>query len=89
MGLMVAFGCLGYLMKKYDYPVVAMLLGIIFGKMFETNLMRAWRIGFGEIEFFFQSMIAQVLWVMFFRTFVATPLIRYIKKKRRGGAAEH
>ena len=23
MGLMIAFGCLGFLMKKYDYPVVA------------------------------------------------------------------
>ena len=35
MGPMVGFGLLGFLMKKYDYPVVAMLLGIILGKMFE------------------------------------------------------
>jgi putative tricarboxylic transport membrane protein len=82
MGLMVGFGLLGFLMKKYDYPVVAMLLGIILGKMFETNLMRAWRIGFGEIEFFFQSTISQVLWALFFLTFVAPPLIRWIKRKR-------
>ncbi len=88
MGLMVGFGCLGYIMKKHDYPVVAMLLGIILGKMFETNLMRAWRIGFGDIEFFFQSTIAQVLWVLFFLTFIAPPLIRWIKRKKDGGAAE-
>ncbi len=89
MGLMVGFGLLGFLMKKYDYPVVAMLLGIILGKMFETNLMRAWRIGFGEIEFFFQSTISQVLWALFVLTFFVPPFIRYIKKRRQGGAAEH
>ena len=86
MGLMVGFGCLGLLMKKYDYPVVALLLGVILGPMFEANLMRAWRIGFGEPDIFFQSTISQVLWALFALTFFVPPLVRFVKgliKKRK------
>jgi putative tricarboxylic transport membrane protein len=88
MGLMVGFGCLGLLMKKYDYPVVALLLGVILGPMFEANLMRAWRIGFGEPDIFFQSTIAQVLWALFALTFFVPPLVRFVKglKKKRKAA---
>ncbi len=88
MGLMVGFGCLGLLMKKYDYPVVALLLGVFLGPMFEANLMRAWRIGFGEPDIFFQSTIAQVLWALFALTFFVPPLVRFVKglKKKRKAA---
>jgi putative tricarboxylic transport membrane protein len=88
MGLMVGFGCLGLLMKKHDYPVVALLLGVILGPMFEANLMRAWRIGFGEPDIFFQSTIAQVLWALFALTFLVPPLVRFVKglKKRKAAS---
>ncbi len=88
MGLMVGFGCLGLLMKKYNYPVVALLLGVILGPMFEANLMRAWRIGFGEPGIFFQSTIAQVLWALFAITFFVPPLVRFIRglKKRKAAS---
>jgi putative tricarboxylic transport membrane protein len=88
MGLMVGFGCLGLLMKKYNYPVVALLLGVILGPMFEANLMRAWRIGFGEPGIFFQSTISQVLWALFALTFFVPPLVRFVKglKKRKAAS---
>ncbi|MGI9336194.1 MAG: tripartite tricarboxylate transporter permease, partial [Gammaproteobacteria bacterium] len=69
MGVMVAFGVLGYIMKKFRYPVVAMLLGIILGPLFEENFMRSWRMGFGEFDIFYQSAIARILWVAFVVTF--------------------
>ena len=87
MGLMLAFGCLGYVMKRYRYPVVATLLGIILGRLFEREFMRAWRIGFDTPELFFKSSIAQVLWVIFFVTFAAPPLVRFIIKKIKGPSA--
>ncbi len=87
MGVMVAFGCLGYIMKKFNYPVVAMLLGVILGRLFEREFMRAWRIGLDSPELFFTSVIAQLLWVLFIFTFVGPPLIRFIRRKMKGGAS--
>ncbi len=81
MAAMVAFGCLGFIMKKYKYPVVAMLLGIILGQLFEREFMRAWRIGMDSPDLFFSSAIAQVLWVLFIFTFVGPPLLRLIRKR--------
>ena len=87
MGLMTAFGCLGYVMKRYRYPVIATLLGIILGQLFERDFMRAWRMGFNTPELFFKSEIAQILWVIFFLTFAGPPLTRLIIKKVKGGKA--
>ena len=85
MGAMVAFGALGYIMKKFNYPVVAMLLGIILGRLFEREFMRAWRIGFDSPDLFFSSAIAQVLWGLFFFTFAGPPVIRLIRKRLGAG----
>ncbi|MDX1483324.1 MAG: tripartite tricarboxylate transporter permease [Alphaproteobacteria bacterium] len=87
MGVMVVFGCLGYVMKKFNYPVVAMLLGVILGRLFEREFMRAWRIGLDSPELFFTSTIAQILWVLFVFTFVGPPLLRYLRRKMRSGSA--
>ena len=88
MGLMLAFGCLGFIMKKHGYPVVAILLGVILGPILEANFMRAFRISFGELDIFFQSTISQVLWSLFALTFIAPPLMRLMKRfigRRKGG----
>ncbi len=88
MGLMLAFGCLGFIMKTHGYPVVAILLGVILGPILEANFMRAFRISFGELDIFFQSTISQILWSLFALTFVAPPLFRLLKRfiaSREGG----
>lgn len=81
MGVMVLFACIGYIMKKFDFSVVGILMGIILGPMFEGEVMRSWRIGFGSPSVFFESIIAQVLWAMFILTFVGPPLYRTLKKR--------
>ncbi|MDA9982324.1 tripartite tricarboxylate transporter permease [Gammaproteobacteria bacterium] len=76
MGVMLAFGVLGYIMKKYRYPVVAMLLGIVLGPLFEENFMRSWRMGFGEFDVFWESQTALYLWGLFALTLVGPSLVR-------------
>ena len=80
MGVMVVFGVLGYVMKKHRYPVVAMLLGVILGPLFEENFMRSWRMGFGEFDVFWGSPIALVLWGLFAVTFVGPPGVRLARR---------
>jgi putative tricarboxylic transport membrane protein len=81
MGVMVLFACIGYLMKKFDFSVVGILMGIILGPMFEGEVMRSWRMSFGSPSVFFESTIAQVLWAMFILTFAGPPLYRFVKKR--------
>ncbi|MFT5539723.1 MAG: putative tricarboxylic transport membrane protein, partial [Alphaproteobacteria bacterium] len=78
---MVGFGLLGYIMKRYKYPVVAMLLGIVLGRLFEKEFMRAWRMGLDSPDLFFASTITLVLWGLFIFTFVGPPVIRFVRRK--------
>lgn len=80
MGVMVAFGVLGYIMKKYRYPVVAMVLGIILGPLFEENFMRSWRMGFGELDIFWNSGTALLLWSILALTFAGPPVVRHLRR---------
>lgn len=83
MGVMVLFACIGYIMKKFDFSVVGILMGIILGPMFEAEIMRSWRMSFGSPSIFFESIITQVLWALFILTFAGPPLYRYLKKRFR------
>ena len=80
MGVMVVFGILGYVMKKYRYPVVATLLGVVLGPLFEENFMRSWRMGFGEFDIFWHSRSALILWALFALTFIGPPLLRMARQ---------
>jgi len=54
----LAFGILGYLMMRYDYPVSPILLALILGPMAESNLRRALVISGGEPSILFSRPIA-------------------------------
>lgn len=82
MGVMLLFGAIGYLMKKQNYPVVALLLGVILGPMFEENFMRALRLSRGSADIFYSSTLSQVLWTLLFVTFLLPPIVRAIKRRR-------
>lgn len=82
MGMMLVFGVIGFFMKKFKYPVVALLLGIILGSTFEANLLRGLRLGFGSPELFFTRPLAQLLWALLAITVITPPLLRFMRKRR-------
>lgn len=59
-GVWVAFvfGLLGYVMKRHNYPAAPLILGLILGKLFETNLVRSAAMGGGSLGIFLQRPIA-------------------------------
>jgi len=61
IGVMVAFGVIGYLMREMDYPVAPMILGIILGDILDKNLRRALVLSDGDITPFFTRPISAVL----------------------------
>lgn len=49
---------LGLIMKHFNYPVVAMVIGILLGRMMEGNLLRTWQLGRGDLTIFFERPIS-------------------------------
>lgn len=59
--VMLAFGILGYLMRKFDYPAAPVVLALVLGPQMETNFRRALTISQGDSTTFLTHPIAAVL----------------------------
>lgn len=57
---MVAIGVIGYLLKKLDFPLTPMVIGLVLGNLCESNMRRALLLSRGNWLTFFQSPIACV-----------------------------
>ncbi|MFA7415898.1 MAG: tripartite tricarboxylate transporter permease [Rhizobium sp.] len=56
--VMIAFGVFGYLLRKLDFPMVPVVLGLLLGADMENNLRRALSISGGDWGILVQSPIA-------------------------------
>jgi len=54
------FGMLGYVMKKFGFPLAPVILGVVLGDLAELNLNRAWTIS-ADVSLFFNKP-----WSLFF-----------------------
>ena len=61
---MIIIGVVGYILRKMDFPLSAILLGFILGGMMEQNLRRALSISNGELSILFASPIAWCVWAL-------------------------
>jgi putative tricarboxylic transport membrane protein len=88
IAIMLIAGILGFLMKKYGYPIAPLLLAYVLAPTLEKNFRQALLISDGSVLIFFQKPIAAVL-VIFLLITVTSPLIRVIigrfKTKKQGG----
>ncbi|MCK5202101.1 MAG: tripartite tricarboxylate transporter permease, partial [Spirochaetales bacterium] len=64
LGVMVAFGLIGYYMREMEYPVAPLVLGIILGDILDKNLRRALIISDGSILPFFTRPISLALFII-------------------------
>ena len=80
--VMIAFGVLGYVLRKLDVPLVPVILGVLLGNAMEKNLRRALTISSGDWSILWGSPLAIGLWVFAIVGFLA-PLIfgRYFRPK--------
>lgn len=78
-GIMMLFGIVGYLMKRWGFSPPCMILGIILGPMAEGEFRRAVMLSQGRISFFYSSPISIILLLLILLS-LAGPLAR--KKKQ-------
>ena len=60
--LMTLFGIVGYLMRKLDFPLAPVVLGLVLGPLMERNLRRAMALSDGDWSVLFDSGLAITLW---------------------------
>ena len=60
--LMIFFGVLGWILRKFDIPLVPVIMGSILGSLMETNLRRALTISDGDLTYLFSSWTSIVIW---------------------------
>ncbi len=82
IGTALFMGLVGYTMKKHDYPVAPIVLGLILGGMFEEQFRKAMKLGRGTLERFYTSPIC---WVFFLMSvaIVASQIISHIKANKK------
>ena len=62
--IMLLFGVLGYLLKKFDFPMAPMILTLILGPTMERSLRRSMEMSQGDFAILFSSPLAAVLLIV-------------------------
>lgn len=73
----VIFGIIGYLMKRYDWPTVPLLLGVILGPLMEKNLVQTSQISGGDLTILLRHPISLGIFAIA-ALVLAGPLIRKV-----------
>ena len=81
LGLLLAFGLLGYLLRRFGYPIAPVVVGLILGPMAEQQLRRALAISQGDPSILVGSPIAIVL-LLLALTALLLPL--YLRARGKG-----
>lgn len=75
MGVALFLGIVGYLLKKADYPIAPIVLGLILGGMLEENLRRAVKLAMGNYLVFFTKPIA-IMFILLSIVSVVVPILK-------------
>ena len=62
--LLAIFGLLGYVFRRYDYPLAPVVLGLVLGPLIERSLRQAMVLSNGEFTIFFTRPISATLMII-------------------------
>jgi putative tricarboxylic transport membrane protein len=77
------FSVIGYAFHKFDYPVSAVVVGLLLGRMLETELLRTYQLSGGHPFYIFERPIALGIFVAMI---VSVGLAMWSKRRRKAKA---
>ncbi len=83
--LMIGFGVLGYVLRKLDFSLAPVVLGVVLGDMMEQNLRRALSISGGDWTILVGSPISMLLWGLALFVLFLPLLTSRLKRARLAG----
>lgn len=81
VGSMLTFGIIGYILRKFKFPVAPIVLALVLGFMLEANLRRSLLISGGSYWIFFSHPISLFLLILAAISFLGPLIKRWHKKK--------
>jgi putative tricarboxylic transport membrane protein len=81
LGMLLAFGLLGYGLRRYHYPIAPVVVGLILGPLAEQQLRRALAISQGDASVLLHSPVAVILYLI---AAVAVLLPVYLRLRGKG-----
>lgn len=87
IGVMLAFGALGFLMEENEMPVAPVILGIVLGPMVEANFVTSMIKSDGQFLGFFERPIAAGLGILTILVWLSPLLIAAIRRRSRPALA--
>jgi putative tricarboxylic transport membrane protein len=88
LGLLVAFGLLGYLMVKFEYPTAPLILGFVLGDAMERALRQSLMMSQGDLATFVQRPISAIMLGLAV-LILLSPLLRRFNQSRVRAIAEN
>ncbi len=77
--LALIFGVAGYIMKKFDYPTIPLILGIVLGPYSHEYFLRALKLSHGSILIFFRDPLSLLLWGLLILSLAGPVIYKRIK----------
>ena len=80
LGMLLVFGLMGFMMRRFDYPIAPVVIGLILGPLAETQLRRALTISLGDPSVLVKTPISITLYVLAAVALLAPFFISSLKK---------
>ena len=84
--IMVVFGVVGYLMRKFAYEPAPFMLGFVLGEMLEKAIRQSLVISQGSPMIFFTRPISMILMAATLLMVVSPVLTGFLRRRRRGSS---
>lgn len=79
---LVVFAIFGWLLARFDFPVTATVIGLMLGRMTESELLRSYQISGGQLSFILERPIAMVFALLVVAS-IALPILKDRRRRRR------
>jgi len=84
VGICIAFGIIGWLFKRYNYPVAPVVLGVVLGRIMEMNFRQALMIG-GASSFYTRPLT--VIFLVLAVLSVIVPIVQERRARKKAALA--
>jgi putative tricarboxylic transport membrane protein len=72
--VLLFLGMLGYILRKLDFQLAPMVVGLVLGPLIEKHLREGLFMSLGDISVFYTSPIALAIWLLVFTVMILGPL---------------
>jgi len=87
--VMLGFGVVGFLLRRFNFPVAPLVLGMVLGDLMEKGLRRGLVLSDGSLEPFFMRPISAVVWITIVLVVALKfPAVRRLFRRGQTGATK-